>query len=111
MASILISNLGLSAIIEFAAPILSALYPVMLTMVFFAFVNKIVKNNNIIRFSALFCFAATFLIQLSKQGYPQEWLQYMPLYEYGFQWIIFAAVGGLIGSLIRPRKTNKMMAQ
>ncbi len=108
VASVLISNLGLSAIIEFATPILNVLYPVMLTMVFFAFVNQKIKNHNIIRFAALFCFAATLLSQLSKQGYPQEWLQYMPLYEYGFQWIVFAAAGGLVGSLIKPRKTNEI---
>ncbi len=109
-ASILISNLGLTAIINFATPILNVLYPVMLTMVFFAFANQWIRNDNIIRFAALFCFAATILGQLNKQGYPQEWLRYMPLYEYGFQWIVFAAAGGLVGSLIKPRSANQSIA-
>lgn len=104
--SILISNLGLSAIINFATPILNVLYPVMLTMVFFAFVNKRIQNDNIIRFAALFAFVVTFMGQVSKMGYPQEWLKYMPLYEYGFQWIVFAAAGGIIGSLIKPKNIS-----
>lgn len=103
LVSILVSNLGLSAIISFATPILNVLYPVMLTMVFFAFVNPKIKNNNIIRFAALFAFVVTFIGQISKMGYPQEWLKYMPLYEYGFQWIVFAAAGGIVGSFIKPK--------
>lgn len=102
--SVLVSNVGLTALINFSTPILNVLYPVMLTMVFFAFVNEKIKNDNIIRFAAIFVFAVTFISQVSKMGYPQEWLKFMPLYEYGFQWITFGVIGGVVGSFVKPKR-------
>ena len=83
-----ISNAGVSTIIQFSAPLLNLIYPGLLVLIILAFFHNKIKNNNVYRLAAYFGMITSAL----------------PLSDMGFAWIIPAIVGGIIGKFI-PSKS------
>ncbi|MDR1271424.1 MAG: branched-chain amino acid transport system II carrier protein [Clostridiales Family XIII bacterium] len=102
--SILISNIGLSAIIAFAVPVLLFLYPIVLTVIFTSFASGIIKNDNTIRGAVLFAAITSLFTVLHSYGISFFPIEKMPLFASGLNWIIPAVIGGLLGTLIKTGK-------
>ena len=101
--SALVCNLGLSKIISFSAPILLLLYPLTVLLVVTAFLRGKIKN----RMPYILSSAVTFFISLCESlgtNFGRDRLlslvESLPLYDYGFCWLLPAAAFFLLGLLV-----------
>ncbi len=99
--SAVMSNIGLSAIISFAAPILSIVYPGALVMIFLTFFHKHLVNDNIYRLAAGGAIIVSALEVFHSLGAPTGFIRELPLSVYGFGWVLLAAVMGVLGYFVR----------
>ena len=100
-----VSNFGVSTIIQVSAPLLNLIYPGLLVLIILAFFHKQIKNNNIYRCAAYFAMITSALEILAGFGLPTGFVSALPLSDMGFAWIIPAIVGGIIGKFI-PSKSS-----
>ncbi len=96
----LISNAGVSTIIQVSAPLLMLVYPGVLVLIILAFFHNKIKNKNIYRVAAYFAIATSACEILAGQGLPTGFVSSFPLAPWGFAWIVPAIVGGIIGKFI-----------
>ncbi|MEG2985877.1 MAG: branched-chain amino acid transport system II carrier protein, partial [Peptostreptococcaceae bacterium] len=97
-----------NTIIKVSAPILDMVYPVTILLVVTTLLSKYIKNDNAVKGAAY----VTLLISIlgvvnslsSTYGLPIHipFLTSLPFAALGFNWIVPAIVGGVIGSCIKP---------
>lgn len=97
VVSLGICNLGLNTIISMAVPVLSVVTPPFMTTVCLLAFQDQIKNRNIYRGAAAGAAAASLLIVCQTYGNLFPFVSYLPFYDYGFGWLIPAAIGGLAG--------------
>ena len=102
--SYVISNFGLSAIINVSGPILTLLYPPTLVLVLLTFFDNVFKNDNVARFAAYGALLISFLELAAGYGAPFGFVANLPMAVYGCAWILPAAVCGAIGACVKPKK-------
>lgn len=98
--SAVVSNLGLDTIVSIASPILNIVYPPTLVLIVLSFFDRRISSDRVFRFaaagallySALETFSASFGISL-------PFLAQMPLSSVCMDWILPAAICGLLGYL------------
>ncbi len=101
----LISNVGISTMIRLASPMLSVLYPLLLTQVFLSFFSEKIRKNSVFIGAAVGAVIPMLLDVAYGFGLPFGFITKLPLYSLGFVWVIPAVIGGFIGALI-PEKTE-----
>ncbi len=104
--SYLLSNMGIDAIINIAAPILDLIYPVLLVLIFLGLFDSKIKNINVYNYACLSAFIVCVIVLIEKIIGNIAITKYIPLNEYGFAWIIPSVIFGIIGNFIH-KKTNK----
>ena len=94
-----ICNLGLSTIINIANPVLSVICPpFMTTVVLLAFQNWI-SRAGLYKGAALGATLTALVLTFHDYLDLFPLVEHLPFYDYGFGWLIPAAVGGIIGML------------
>ena len=106
-ASLLISNIGLSQIITFSAPVLYFLYPLAIVLILLGLFGRFFGHSKrVYQWTMVFTWAAA-LLELGRvielQGVITLAERFLPLYAYGLGWVIPAAVGFLLGLLLDRR--------
>lgn len=99
----LLANQGLKAIISTSVPVLLALYPIAITLMFLLLVDRFIPLARPI----LVCSVALVTIVSILMGCQVELVQQLPLSTYKFQWLPFAFLGIIIGvgiTLIKGKK-------
>ena len=100
--------IGTDRIVEVASPILSFLYPGMLALILLSFFSGRVVNRRVIQGAVIGALLAGLCEQLYAGGLPLTFVARMPLYQYGFGWVLPAAaagvIGGLVGRIIPPEE-------
>jgi LIVCS family branched-chain amino acid:cation transporter len=104
--STIVSNFGLSTIISFAAPVLSVVYPTIITLILLSFFKNKIKNINLYRGAALFAITISVLSVISSYGVNIKLISMLPLSEFGFEWILPTIIGGVIGNFIKTGVSN-----
>ena len=95
-----ICNLGLSTIINIANPVLSVICPpFMTTVVLLAFQNWI-SRAGLYKGAALGATLTALVLTFHDYLDLFPLVEHLPFYDYGFGWLIPAAVGGIIGMLL-----------
>lgn len=111
--SAIVSNFGVDTIIKFSAPILDMVYPVTILLVITTLFKDQIKNDNAIKGAAYVTLIISILgvvNSLSKTyGLPVHipFLEVLPFAKIGFNWIVPAIVGGILGNLV---KTSNCMS-
>lgn len=98
-----LSIMGLSAIIEFAVPVLTLVYPPVIMLIILNLIGGKATQPNVMRggvFGALIISAIE--VFGGMLGFADS-LTVLPLYEQGFAWITGAAIGIIIGLLLSGR--------
>ena len=103
----LISNVGISTMISLASPLLSVLYPLLLTQVFLSFFNEKIRKNGVFIGAALGAVIPMLLDVAYGFGLPFGFITKLPLYSLGFVWVIPAVIGGFIGAMLPEKDTAK----
>ncbi|WP_312060366.1 branched-chain amino acid transport system II carrier protein [Anaerotignum sp.] len=101
--SFVVSNFGLTKIINISAPILGLLYPPILVLVLLTFFDDVFKNDNIARFGAYFAFLTSALELAGKYGVPVDFVNHIPFATYGCAWIVPSLVGCALGACLKKK--------
>ncbi|MCI8451132.1 MAG: branched-chain amino acid transport system II carrier protein [Eggerthellaceae bacterium] len=105
---LLICNLGLEAIIALATPILSVVCPPFMTTVVLILFLRHIHTTWAYKGAALGALAASVVIVAHDSFGLAPFVTALPLYEFGFSWLPFAAAGGIIGWLAaRPAGSSR----
>lgn len=104
--SAVISNFGVSTIISFSAPILSIIYPVTIVLVMLTLFGNKIHNDNIFKGATYLALVVSILTVIDGLGIKVDFIHYLPLDSVGFNWIIPAIIGGLIGNFVPYKKSE-----
>ncbi len=109
--SMVISNIGLDAILKFSIPVLNCIYPLAILLIFLSLAYRwLVYFPGVYPWSCAFCGISSLLIVLSQQEIRlwrlTEWIRMVPGYELGFGWLIPTAVGILSGMIFGKKKSK-----
>lgn len=106
----IISNIGLTQLITITLPLLLALYPIIISLVLLAFLDKPLKGRRsahigVIIGAALISIPNGLEALAASFGFPSlgvvsTLLQMVPFYDLMLGWVIPAAIGGAIGYII-----------
>ncbi len=107
-ASLLISNIGLSQIIAFSAPVLYFLYPLAIVLILLGLFGRFFGHaERVYRWTMLFTWLAA-LLELGRvvelSAVTDLAGRFLPLYSYGLGWVVPAAVGFAVGMVVEKRK-------
>lgn len=100
--SCVISNFGVNTIIQFSSPVLDIVYPVLIVIVIMSLFGKYIKYDGSFKGAAYFTLFVSLLSVGSKflsLTQVTDMLAKLPLSEYGFNWVVPAIVGSIIGGL------------
>ena len=101
--SCVLSTVGLSNIIAFAAPILSVLYPVLLTVTFLSAVKNRYFDNYTYKLS---CLMAVIISICEILNINMAFIGALPFANFGLAWVCPTFLLGWIGYIIDKRKIN-----
>ncbi|WP_419725038.1 branched-chain amino acid transport system II carrier protein [Terrisporobacter petrolearius] len=101
------SNLGVDKIIAIAAPILTVIYPISLLLVIMSTFNKCFSKSAVFKCSAYITLLISLLNVIDSLGININFVHKLPLDSIGFNWVVPAIIGGLIGKFIIKDKRNK----
>lgn len=104
--SAVISNLGVDKIISIAAPILTILYPVAIVLVLMASFKNIITKNSIYKGASYATLAISTLTVIDSLGFNINFLHALPLANLGFNWLIPAIIGGILGNFLFKDKST-----
>jgi LIVCS family branched-chain amino acid:cation transporter len=102
------SNLGVEKIIAIAVPILTVIYPVSILLVLVATFDGIFKNDKVVKGATHATLAISILTVVDSLGISIGFVHKLPLASFGFNWIVPAIVGGLIGLILSKKENNEL---
>ena len=106
--SLLISNFGLSKIIEFSAPVLYFLYPLAIVLILLGLFGRFFGHAGVVyRWTMWFTLAAAVLELCRVVGLrPVADIagRILPFYVYGLGWVVPAALGFAVGIVLERRR-------
>ena len=101
MFSTVISNFGVTTIVNLSVPILNLLYPTVVTMIVLSTFTDYIKNDNVFKAAAYMAILMGVLDMLHVGI-----MQHLPLAKFGFAWVVPVVIAGIIGIFI-PNKVLK----
>lgn len=101
------SNLGVDRIIAIAAPILTIIYPVSILLVLMSTFNKCFTKSSVFKCSAYATLLISLLNVVDSLGLNINFVHKLPLDSIGFNWVIPAIIGGLIGKFMIKDKNKQ----
>ncbi len=93
--SAIVSNFGVSTIIQFSVPILLVIYPIIVSLILVSMFTDKIKNDNVFKAVAYTALVVSFLTVFGIG--PMEKL---PFANLGFNWAVPVLIGGIIGNFI-----------
>jgi len=105
-----VANIGLSLLITISVPVLVAIYPLAIVLIFLTFSDPLFKGRvSVYRWSMLFTGIFSVIDGIKAAGLQLEGLysflsQYLPLFDAGMGWVVPALVGVVIGFIFPSGK-------
>lgn len=121
LLSFIFANLGLDQIIAWSKPILMFLYPIAISLIILGILSPLFKRDAIVYKTTCYLTVIPAIFDLFNAMPPvlrdTSWAQaiikfaqaYLPMYDLGFSWISFSAVGLIIGLIIHFVKKGKTL--
>jgi LIVCS family branched-chain amino acid:cation transporter len=98
LLSMIFANVGLTQILKFSVPVLTAIYPMAIVLMVLALFNNFFKGNSYVYLFTMICTSFVSILEaLGQFGLKVDMLNSLPLYSKGLGWIIPAAVGAISG--------------
>ena len=102
--SFIISNVGLSQLIEISLPILIMIYPVTVSLILLSFCKKVIgSKRSVYILGMLFTFGASFVNGLDAAGiqiaFISDIVHNLPFYDLSIGWILPFLLGSVLGFL------------
>ncbi len=102
----MVANVGLTQLIAITIPVLIAIYPLTIVMIFLTFLHPLFKGSSRVYLGSLLL---TFIVSLfdglnaanmSIPAINDALTQILPLYSLGMGWLVPAIIGGLLGYIV-----------
>lgn len=104
--SAIVSNFGVSTIIQFSAPILTLIYPATVTLIVLTLFGDKINNDNVFKFATYAALIVSMLTVANDFNISIPFVLNLPFASFGFNWIVPVIVGGIIGNFIEPKKLS-----
>ncbi len=101
--SAVVSTFGIEQLVALASPVLSLIYPGALTLILLSFFSSRLSDY-IIRGAVLGAILGSLCEIAYGWGAPLSFVPYLPLFHFGFGWVIFAVILGICGGLFFRKK-------
>lgn len=98
--SAVVSNLGVSNIIKYSAPILSIVYPATVTLIILALFGEKISNDNVFKAATYMALFISILTVIDSMSVKIPAIHLLPLDSLGFNWIVPVLIAGIIGNFI-----------
>ncbi|MFC4388448.1 branched-chain amino acid transport system II carrier protein [Gracilibacillus marinus] len=104
--SAIISNFGLSTIIEFSVPVLSILYPIAICLMLLTFLHPLFKGSKkVYQYSIFITLFISFVEGINTSIIKSKWMDelftsILPFYSVGLGWFIPSIIGGVLGYVL-----------
>lgn len=101
--SMVLSNFGLSTLINYSVPVLSTIYPLAICLLILTFTHKLFQGRKAVYQWSIF---VTLIISVVREfsidvfGIHTLFINYLPLYTVGLGWLIPALIAAVIGFII-----------
>ncbi|MDD6316219.1 MAG: branched-chain amino acid transport system II carrier protein [Clostridia bacterium] len=106
VSGMIISNAGITAIINVATPILNIIYPILIGQIVLSFFDNKIKNDHIFIGTAIGTLLVCLLGVAADFRMIPKVTGLLPLASVGLYWILPALLGGVIGACIPMRRGN-----
>lgn len=107
-----ISNLGLATLLAVAAPVLQILYPLVIVLIIYVFMDKLIYDKPMVYIGGVgITLVISILVELHLLGLTGKMLsfvEYLPMYSIGFAWLIPWSLTALLMYFI-PAKPSGML--
>ncbi len=104
--SAIVSNFGVDMIIKISAPILDMIYPATMLLVIMTLFSDKIKNDNAFK-GAVYVTVIVSVLTVMKVPFMST----LPLAPLGFNWIVPAIIGGILGNLVKSKQANSIDIQ
>ena len=101
------ASIGVGGIIKVASPVLSIVYPPTIVLVILAFFTEKIQNDNVYKFAVYTSLIVSILTVIQSYGVVMPFLDYLPLKEFGFNWVVPVLIAGVIGHFV-PGKNSEL---
>lgn len=107
-----VANIGLNQLIAISVPVLTAIYPLAIVLIFLTFAEPLFKGRvDVYRCSLLLTGLASIIDGMKAAGVPAQGLydfigQYLPLFNAGMGWLVPALIGAIIGYAVSFARTS-----
>lgn len=102
--SAIVSNFGVSTIIQFSAPILSLIYPATVTLIVLTLFGNKINNDNVFKFATYAALIVSMLTVANDFNISIPFVLKLPFASFGFNWIVPVTIAGFIGNFIPDKK-------
>lgn len=99
ITSWILSNLGTTAIINLAVPVLNLLYPILIILTFYALIRDFIYFHEPCQFAMFGAFLVSLILEIEKLLTVNLISSYMPLNGIGFAWLAPSLVMFFVGIL------------
>ena len=103
--SAVVSNLGVDKIISIAAPILIVIYPVAIVLVLMASFKNVFTKDSTYKGAAYATLTISILTVIDSLGISINFVRTLPFANLGFNWLIPAIIGGILGTFLFKDKS------
>ncbi|MBU5292445.1 branched-chain amino acid transport system II carrier protein [Anaerosalibacter bizertensis] len=111
VSSMIFANVGLTQILKFSVPVLTAIYPMAIVLIVLALLNDFFNGNSYVYLFTMICASLVSILEaLGQFGFKVNILNSLPFYSKGLGWIIPAVIGSIVG-FIYGNLRNKWFKQ
>lgn len=108
-SSLVFANLGLTKILLISVPALTAIYPIAITLIILTLMNDLFGGHRVVYaittlFVAIVSISDAFIQSGVYLGPIHTFTTSLPLYPFGFGWLVPAVTGSLIGLVLKTFK-------
>ncbi|MCI4126834.1 branched-chain amino acid transport system II carrier protein [Bacillus haynesii] len=112
LVSLILTNFGLSTILELTSPILLLLYPIAITLIILSFINNLFKGYQSVYVGSIIGSGFVALLDALKEinifaDFISQTFTFIPLFDIGAGWIITGLTGAVFGMIIAILKKSE----
>ncbi|AUO09335.1 branched-chain amino acid transporter [Paenibacillus jamilae] len=113
--STIVANIGLTQLIKVSTPVLIAIYPIAISLIFLTFLHSVFKGKSeVYQGSLILTFIVSLFDGLNAAGIKIKvindfFTQILPLYDVGLGWLIPSVLGGVGGYIFYYIKRRKIV--
>lgn len=105
--SAIVGSFGVDMIIKYSVPMLELVYPVLVLLSAMSIFGDKIKNNNAFKGGAYATLLVSVISVANGLFEIAPFVTKLPLAEYGFNWIVPAIIGAVLGNFLKSKESQE----